>query len=266
MAGIIPQYLAGLEEDSIPITPNQLLIRGALLSTETPRSIAERADGETIYSILSRSLRVDWSEYVALVAKLKSNGFFPILVGVILSQNTSDRNSIKAFESLRVKIGIGINDILRARLEDIEISVKKAGLWKQKAATIKRAAEEISRAGGEEYLTSEDPARLREFLLSIKGIGFKTADVFLSVARGAPFFAVDTHAMRIALRWGLVKRRSYGEASRALLELFGPQRAEESHRLLIALGRRYCRARNPACSICPVKDLCPSSSKYLGES
>ncbi len=236
------------------------------LNTESFKSIAERADSDTIYSILSRSLRVDWKEYVALVAKLRGKGLFPILVGVILSQNTSDKNSIRAFEKLRAEIGVGIDDILRARLEDIEASIREAGLWKQKAAAIKRAAEEISKAGGEKYLSSEDPVRLREFLLSIKGIGFKTVDVFLSVAREAPFFAIDTHAMRIAIRWGLIRRRSYGEASRAFLELFGPQRAEETHRLLIALGRRYCRARKPLCGECPVRDLCPSSSKYLGKS
>lgn len=235
------------------------------MSISTPRSIAERAGGDAIYSILSKSLKVDWSEYVALVAKMRSNGLFPILVGVILSQNTSDRNSIRAFEKLRERVGVGLEDILRASVDDIETAIREAGLWKQKASTIKRAAEAISRAGGEDYLLREDPLKLREFLLSIRGIGSKTADVFLSVARGAPFFAIDTHAMRIALRWGLIRRRSYDDASKALLTLFGPERAEEAHRLLIALGRRYCRARDPRCFECPLRDLCPSSSKYLGE-
>ena len=232
---------------------------------EMVRSILEKADGEKIYSILSRSLRVDWNEYVALVARLKGPDLFSILVGVILSQNTSDRNSIRAFERLMSSVGVGLNDILRASVEDIERAIREAGLWRQKAATIKRAAEAISRAGGEDYLSREDPDKLRDYLLSIKGIGRKTADVFLSVARGAPFFAIDTHAMRIALRWGLTGRRSYEEASRAFLKLFGPERAEESHRLLIALGRRYCRARNPRCGECPVRDLCPSSQRYLGK-
>ncbi|MEM4971993.1 MAG: hypothetical protein QXE01_12160, partial [Sulfolobales archaeon] len=79
-----------------------------------------------------------------------------------------------------------------------------------------------------------------------------------SVVRGAPYFAVDTHAMRIAIRWGLVSRRSYEEASKALLEFFGGERAEEAHRLLIALGRRYCRSRNPLCGECPINIYCPS--------
>ncbi len=74
-------------------------------------------------------------------------------------------------------------------------------------------------------------------------------------------FAVDTHAMRVALRWGLARRRDYMEVSRALLEYFGAERAEEAHRLLIALGRRVCKARSPRCWECPLASYCPSSSK-----
>jgi len=235
------------------------------LHSKNTESIIERADGDTIYSILSKSIKVDWREYVVLVAKARSHGLFPILVGIILSQNTSDRSSIKAFEKLRNSVGVDLDDILKASIDDIGKAIREAGLWRQKAETIKRAAEAISRIGGEDYLSKEDPERLRSFLISIKGIGFKTADVFLSVARGAPLFAIDTHAMRIAMRWGLIEKRSYADASKALLRLFGPERAEEAHRLLIALGRRYCRARNPRCNECPVRDLCPSSAIYLKE-
>jgi len=225
-----------------------------------PGSIAERVGGDEIYRVLRERLEVDWRDYVALVALATGSGPFSVLVGVILSQNTSDRNSIEAFNTLRERVGVGLGDILRASVEEIEDSIRRAGLWRQKARTIKRAADAIARMGGEDYLLREDPGRLREFLLSIEGIGYKTADVFLSVVRKAPYFAVDTHAMRIALRWGLISRRSYEEASRALLEFFGPERAEEAHRLLIALGRRYCRARKPLCSVCPVNAYCPSAS------
>jgi len=221
-------------------------------------SISAKADGDTIYRILKESLEVDWREYVALVAKIRGSGPFAVLVGVILSQNTSDRNSIEAFLNLEKRVGTSLEKILRSDVKEIEDAIKKAGLWRQKARTIKRAAEAIARMGGEEYLLKEDPSRLREFLTSIDGIGYKTADVFLSVVRRAPYFAVDTHAMRIAIRWGLASKRSYEEASKALLEFFGCERAEEAHRLLIALGRKYCRPRNPKCRECPVNMYCPA--------
>ena len=223
--------------------------------------IADVISGGEVFRILSEAFRVDVGEYVVLVAHSLGEGAFPVLVSVILSQNTNDRNSIKAFLTLRERVGVRLEDILRASVEDIANAIRVAGLWRQKAETIKRVAEHVARLGGEDFLLREDPFRVREELLKVKGVGFKTVDVFLSVVRRAPVFAVDTHAMRVALRWGLARRRDYMEVSRALLEYFGAERAEEAHRLLIALGRRVCKARSPRCRECPLASYCPSSSK-----
>jgi endonuclease-3 len=223
--------------------------------------IADVISGGEVFRVLSEAFRVDVGEYVVLVAYSLGGGAFPVLVSVILSQNTNDRNSIKAFLTLRERVGVRLEDILRASVDDIASSIRVAGLWRQKAETIKRVAEHVARLGGEDFLLREDPFRVREELLKVKGVGFKTVDVFLSVVRRAPVFAVDTHAMRVALRWGLARRRDYMEVSRALLEYFGAERAEEAHRLLIALGRRVCKARSPRCWECPLASYCPSSSK-----
>ena len=223
--------------------------------------IADVISGGEVFRVLSEAFRVDVGEYVVLVAHSLGEGAFPVLVSVILSQNTNDRNSIKAFLTLRERVGVRLEDILRASVDDIAPSIRVAGLWRQKAETIKRVAEHVARLGGENFLLREDPFRVREELLKVKGVGFKTVDVLLSVVRRAPVFAVDTHAMRVALRWGLARRRDYMEVSRALLEYFGAERAEEAHRLLIALGRRVCKARSPRCWECPLASYCPSSSK-----
>jgi len=223
--------------------------------------IADVISGGEVFRVLSEAFRVDVGEYVVLVAHSLGEGAFPVLVSVILSQNTNDRNSIKAFLTLRERVGVRLEDILRASVDDIASSIRVAGLWRQKAETIKRVAEHVARLGGEDFLLREDPFRVREELLKVKGVGFKTVDVFLSVVRRAPVFAVDTHAMRVALRWGLARRRDYMEVSRALLGYFGAERAEEAHRLLIALGRRVCKARSPRCWECPLASYCPSSSK-----
>jgi endonuclease-3 len=223
--------------------------------------IADVISGGEVFRILSEAFRVDVGEYVVLVAHSLGEGAFPVLVSVILSQNTNDRNSIKAFLTLRERVGVRLEDILGASVDDIANAIRVAGLWRQKAETIKRVAEHVARLGGEDFLLREDPFRVREELLKVKGVGFKTVDVFLSVVRRAPVFAVDTHAMRIALRWGLARRRDYMEVSRALLDYFGAERAEEAHRLLIALGRRVCKARSPRCWECPLASYCPSSSK-----
>lgn len=224
-------------------------------------SIAEVLRGEDVLRILRENFKPDISEYVVLVASSIGEGAFPVLVSVILSQNTNDRNSIRAFQELRRRVGVKLEDILRASLDDIADSIRVAGLWRQKAETIKRVAELVAKLGGEGFLLREDPFRVREELLKVKGVGFKTVDVFLSVTRRAPVFAVDTHAMRVALRWGLARRRSYEEVSRALLEYFGAENSEEAHRLIIALGRRVCKARRPRCSECPLAGYCPTSLK-----
>ena len=240
------------------------MVSSSIVAGECPRSIAEVASGEEVYRVLEEYLEDDWREYVALVAEKLDGGRnpFAVLVGIILSQNTNDRNSIKAYMSLRERIGVRPEDIASADIREIEEAIRIAGLARQKSRALKEAAKKILEAGGEKVLLEMDWRDLRRLLLSIKGVGKKTADVFLSLVRGAPVFAVDTHAMRIARRWGLVgEKAGYDEVSRALLEFFGPERSEKAHRLIIALGRRYCRARNPLCDKCPLRRWCPYACK-----
>ncbi len=229
-------------------------------SQSSCRRISDCASGDEVFERLRRSLNIDRSEYVVLVAEDMDGRKHPfaILVGIILSQNTNDRNSIKAYQELRRKIGVTPEAILSASDEEIAEAIRVAGLARQKTRALKEAAKRILDAGGEKILLEMPWNKLREFLLSIPGVGKKTADVFLALVRHAPVFAVDTHAARIAKRWGLVgEKAGYDETSKALLEFFGPSRSEEAHRLLIALGRRYCKARNPLCSECPLRDICP---------
>ncbi|MET1128547.1 MAG: endonuclease III [Thermoproteota archaeon] len=218
------------------------------------------ADGAHVLEILRRSLKVKREDYVVLLSHDMDKDPFALLVAIVLSQNTNDKNSIRAYIQLRERIGVTLDRVLEAREEEIADAIRPAGLFERKARTIKLLANRLKQAGGSEVLLRMDPGRLRELLLSVPGVGKKTADVFLSFYRKAPVFAVDTHAARIAKRWGLVSRNAtYDDISRALLEFFGPGNSEEAHRLLIALGRTFCRARNPRCTECPLRKLCPSS-------
>ncbi len=232
------------------------------------RRISDCATGDEVFNILSKALDVKRSEYVVLVAEDLDGSKHPfaVLVGIILSQNTSDRNSIRAYLRLREKVGVTPEEILKAGFDRIVEAIRPAGLANQKARAIIEAARKVLEAGGERVLLEMPWRELRSFLLSIPGVGKKTADVFLSLVRRAPVFAVDTHAARIARRWGLVDEKAgYDEVSRVLLLFFGPERSEEAHRLLIALGRRYCKARSPRCSECPLRHLCPYGRRLLGE-
>ncbi len=224
-------------------------------------SIATRINGKKLYRILYASLKPKESEYVVNVAgKMERDNPFAVLVGIILSQNTNDKNSIRAFLELKKRLGkITPKSVLSISEDRLAEAIRIAGLHRQKTRAIREAAKRIIEAGGEKILVEKPIWELREFLLSIPGVGKKTADVFLAFYRKAPVFAVDTHAMRIAKRWRLVDvKAGYDEASKALLEYFGSEHVDEAHRLLIALGRRYCRARRPLCNSCPVGKYCPS--------
>ena len=232
-------------------------------------SIAERAGGREVYQRLREALNPSWDEYVVLVSDRLDGNPYAVLAAIILSQNTSDRNSIRAYHQLRSRLGGRVTPeaVLSLSEEELAETIKAAGLHRQKARALREAARKILEAGGEKVLEEMPPEELRGFLLSIPGVGKKTADVFLSFYRKAPVFAVDTHALRIARRWGLIgPRDGYDKASKALLEFFGPELAEEAHRLIIALGRRYCTARSPRCSSCPLRDICPYPARAGGGS
>jgi endonuclease-3 len=218
------------------------------------------ADGSLVYSILASRVGYEPEDYAPLYAAAREDGLFPLLVAIILSQNTNDRNAIASFEELRRVVGVSLRALSRADLGVVELAIRRAGLYRQKARAIVEAARVIEGLGGEEYLREAGPRELRSVLSRIRGIGRKTVDVFLAVTGKDRVFAVDTHAFRIARRWGLVgPGSSYEETSRALLEFFGGEVADEAHRLIIALGRKYCTARNPRCPSCPLREVCPSA-------
>ncbi|MGC9072406.1 MAG: endonuclease III domain-containing protein [Acidilobus sp.] len=216
------------------------------------------ADGVTVFEILRKAVEIRPSEFAALHAL--RDGPYGVLVAIILSQNSNDKNTIAAYEDLRRATGLRPERVL-ALGDKLRYVIRKAGMTRQKSSAIRALSELVIRRG-EEFLKEVPPNEVKSALLGIRGIGPKTVDVFLSLYRRAPVFAVDTHARRIAVRWGLVKKgTSYEEVSRALLYFFGPDRADEAHRLVIAFGRTYCKARNPRCRECPLKDLCPSAVK-----
>ncbi|MCR8454189.1 MAG: endonuclease III [Crenarchaeota archaeon] len=184
---------------------------------------------------------------------------FGLLIAIILSQNTADRNSIKALFKLKESIGLDPEKIHSSSVEKIEEAIYPAGLYKRKAKIIKNLAREVVNGFDLKKITMLDTEDARRALLNIEGIGKKTADVFLAL-NGKKIMGVDVHATRIAMRWGIAKKRSYDDIQKAYLELFDfVENYDYLHRLLITLGRKYCKARNPNCGECPIQDLCPKN-------
>ena len=205
---------------------------------------------------------------------------FECLVRTILSQNTSDKASQPAHDSLMSRYGspasgAGEDDsetdlaesLADAAQDELAETIASAGLYNQKSETIVRLANHIveeygGEAGFDEFVKSGDPDEVRDALLEMKGVGPKTADCVLLFAGGRDgVFPVDTHVHRIARRMGLAPADADHEQVRQAMEAAVPgEKCGFGHTAMIQFGREYCTAREPACldgpEACPLVEFC----------
>jgi endonuclease-3 len=189
-----------------------------------------------------------------------------VLVQTILSQNTSDRNSGRAFEQLLASFG-GWEDMANASVGEISHSIKAGGLGEVKARYIKQALEEVRRRRhGFElgFLKQMSVDEARDWLRQLPGVGMKTASCVLLFSLGMPALPVDTHVFRAAKRLGLIDSKVSVERAHELLEGFVPsQDVYQFHVLLIEHGRKICKAQRPRCNECVLGGLCPSYEELV---
>ena len=189
---------------------------------------------------------------------------FERLVSTILSQNTSREATIKGFENLRKRFKVIPEVLAEAKVEEIKECIKPSGLYNIKAPRIREVARIILEEYGGDLnsLSRLDLDTARERLLKIPGVGFKTADVFLSVVLGRGSFPVDTHIGRVAKRWKMVRSNAGYEERRLAFEAIRPRgKRRRVHLALIEFGREICRARGPRCEMCPVFGVCEWEGK-----
>jgi endonuclease-3 len=190
---------------------------------------------------------------------------FKTLIVTIISQNTNDRNTEKAFENLSKKFRIDPETLANARVIEIEKSIEVAGLYRNKSKVIKQVSQIIltNYHGNMKQMLSLPLEDARRQLLQLPGVGPKTADVVLLFSAGKPTIPIDTHVNRVSKRLGLTPEDGDYEIVRTTLQsLYDPSDYLAVHILLILHGRRYCRARMPLCEECPVSSLCPSKNIF----
>jgi endonuclease-3 len=181
------------------------------------------------------------------------------LVSCILSQHTSDATSFPTFHSLRKQVPTWaeVAALGPSRLADI---IRPAGLANQKSKSIIAVLEEIHRRNGAydiENLRNMPLERARSWLLSLPGVGPKTAAIVLCFAFGRPAIPVDTHVFRVSWRLGLIEK-SIGEAKahKVLEDIVPKPLAFRFHTALIQHGRQICKAPKPNCAACPLRRRC----------
>ncbi|MDE3096046.1 MAG: endonuclease III [Chloroflexota bacterium] len=195
------------------------------------------------------------------------------LVLTILSQNTSDANSGRAFVRLTEAFPAW-DDVASAPLGALVAAIQPGGLAPTKAPRIQGALRDIKeRTGGYDlqFLTGLPLEEARAWLRSIHGVGPKTAACVLMFALGRPAMPVDTHVFRVATRLALIPERAgrarmTPEKAHELLEAQVPPRDFYAfHIALIKHGRRVCTAQRPRCPECVLRDLCPAAAVFHPE-
>jgi len=188
------------------------------------------------------------------------------LILTVLSQHTSDVNAERAFEALRAAFPTW-DAVVRAPTRTVADAIRSGGLADTKAPRIQAILREVDARRGAFDLSSleqlsDDEARAE--LVSLPGVGPKTAAVVLSFSLGRDAMPVDTHVHRVTRRLGLVPPKTSAErADRLLHELVPEGLRTPLHVALIRLGREVCKAPTPRCRICPLKDICPTAPRYL---
>jgi endonuclease III len=185
-----------------------------------------------------------------------------ILIGTVLSQNTSDVNSGRAFASLKASFD-GWEAVASASAERIAQVIKSGGLSQIKAVRIKQILGQIAEDQGHinlDALKLMNMAQAEDYLIHLPGVGHKTASCVLLFSLGKPSLPVDTHVFRVARRLGLIDSKVSVEKAHSLLQQqIPPSKVYQFHIHMIEHGRRICRARQPRCNRCTLSDVCPSS-------
>ena len=201
------------------------------------------------------------------------------LILTVLSQSTNDRNRDVAYLALRDRFPTW-EEVRDAPVEEIEAAIRPGGISKVKSVRIKAILEAISEpAQPDDSRAAEDcPSRLslsldwlasqpveeaQRYLVSLPGVGRKTAACVLLFALGMRDVPVDTHVSRVGTRLGLFRPRApFEELHDTMLEITPPGEELELHLNLLRHGRRTCHARRPACADCALNRMCPSAFTF----
>ncbi len=185
---------------------------------------------------------------------LRYKNRYQLAVAVVLSAQTTDRQVNGVTDTLFTRYP-GFESLAAASPTDVRRIIRSTGFYRNKAKNIIGLARQV---------TARFQGRLpntRELLMTLPGIGRKSANVILAMGFGKPALAVDTHVMRVARRLAYTDSRNPLVVERALTNLIPEKEWSRAHLLLIRHGREICRARTPLCHGCPVNAFCESCDK-----
>lgn len=182
---------------------------------------------------------------------------FELTIATLLSAQCTDALVNKVTKDLFQKYKTP-EDYLAVPLEELQNDIRSIGLYRNKAKNIQALCEKLINE-----FNGEIP-KTREELVTLPGVGRKTANVVLSVAFNIPALAVDTHVERVTKRLGLCRLKdSVLEVEETIMKKTPKERWSKTHHQLIFFGRYHCKAQNPQCQKCPLLDVCREGQKRL---
>ncbi len=198
---------------------------------------------------VDRVLQILETTYGNTGTALKFNTPFQLLVATMMAAQSTDKQVNKITESL-FKEYPDVAAFAQLTPEELEEKIKRVGLYRSKARNIIATARKIL-----DEFDGQVPMS-REALMSLPGVGRKTANVVLSVGFGEDAIAVDTHVFRVANRIGLANAPDPLKTEQQLMENIPREKWSQAHHWLIWHGRKICKAQNPRCEVCPLTDYC----------
>lgn len=204
--------------------------------------------GRTLVAL--RRASASWKAPIVELIAAQSGDPFLTLIGCILSLRTQDGTTAQASRRLFARARTPAQ-MLALKRDQIERLIYPVGFYRVKAGNICAICEDLIRRFGGVVPDDIDS------LLTLQGVGRKTANLVVGQAYRKPAICVDTHVHRISNRWGLVKTRTPEATERALREVLPKRFWIDYNRLLVAFGQTICAPLSPRCSQCPVARYCP---------
>jgi endonuclease-3 len=187
---------------------------------------------------------------------LKFSNPLELLIATILSAQCTDVKVNQVTENLFKKYRTA-KDYAEANLAEIEEEIRPTGFYRNKAKSVQKCCQElVKRFGGEIPRALDD-------LVTLPGVGRKTANVILGNAFGIPGVTVDTHVQRVSRRIGLTKNDDPVKIEFDLMEIVPKEEWTHFSNLLIWHGRKTCVARKPLCEVCPIRKECNYGSQVF---
>lgn len=175
---------------------------------------------------------------------------YELLIAIMLSAQTTDKRVNKVTSVLFERYP-SILELSNASIEDIEKIIREIGTFRRKSIYVHEITSKLIN-DGYEFIPND-----RKYIESLPGVGHKTANVFLSNIYDIPTIAVDTHVSRVSKRLGFAsKNDDVSKIEKKLMKKIPEDRWSRIHHQMVLFGRYYCKAMNPECDSCELREIC----------